>query len=79
MKPTVASLLIEAQSAPPPEREAKGSWACWYPVVAELVSNGRNVTQAVEWLQSKGVVTSKNFKQAYRALLALHKRKTKNA
>ena len=79
MNPSVASLLVKAESAPPPEREAKGSWACWYPVVSKLISNGRNVSQAVEWLQGEGVVTSKNFKQAYRALLALHKRKTKNA
>lgn len=77
MKPTVASLLVEAECAPPPEREAKSCWACYYPVVSKLVSNGRSVMQAVEWLISKKAIPASKKTNAYRALRALHVRRTK--
>lgn len=74
---SIKALLLAAAEAPPPEREIKTCWACFYPVIQTLISNGRNVFQAVEWLVQKQAIKADQQRKAYRALLALHKRKTK--
>lgn len=74
---SIAALLEAAETAPPPAGEARSCWACFYPVVAKLVANGRNMTQAVAWLIEQKAIPVTKRKQAYRALLAIHNRKTK--
>lgn len=73
----IAALLQAAEVAPPPARDARSCWACFYPVVSKLVANGRNITQAVAWLVEQKAISVTKSKQAYRALLAIHNRKTK--
>lgn len=77
MSTSIHDLLVRAESAPPPEKKAKSLWACFYPVVSTLIRNGRNLFQAIEWLVQEKAIQPEDSRNAYRALLALHKRRNK--
>lgn len=75
----ITRLLQKASEALPPQRPSRSSWAPFYGVVDRLINNGHNVTSAVNWLVDEKAIPEEKKANAYRALLAIHQRKSKNA
>lgn len=77
MKTPIAKLLERAAAALPPQKPSRSSWAPYYPVIQQLVSNGFKVTGAVDWLVEQQQISEDERTKAYRALQTMHSRKTK--